>query len=262
MKPGKVLKILLVIYLAGGIAMYFLQELLMFHPKPLAQDHVFRFDQPFTEVNLTTPDKRNLNLVKFHAQSLKGVVLYFHGNRQNIERYARYAAYFTKNNYEVWMIDYPGYGKSTGKRSEQILYDDALLFYETAQEKISPEKIIIYGKSLGTGVASFLASKKDCRQLILETPYYSMLALAKHYFPLYPVSKLVRYTFPTHQYLKQVNAPITIFHGTSDGVIPYKHSEKLKEENPQLNLISVPGGEHNNLFNFSLVRKKLDSLLQ
>jgi pimeloyl-ACP methyl ester carboxylesterase len=129
-----------------------------------------------------------------------------------------------------------------------------------AKQKFSPENIIIYGKSLGTGVASYLASEKKCKKVILETPYYSMRSMARTYAPLYPAA-LIKYYFPVNEYLKKVNVPITIFHGTMDEVIPYKQSKKIKEELPKIELITVPEAFHNNLYKFPLVIQKMDSLL-
>jgi pimeloyl-ACP methyl ester carboxylesterase len=134
------------------------------------------------------------------------------------------------------------------------------LFYELAIKKTSAENIIIYGKSLGTGVASYLASTKPCKQLILETPYYSMTSMTRHYVPVYPAT-LMKYSFPINEYLQKVKVPVTVFHGTSDEVIPYKQSTKLKNETPDIDLITVPGGKHNNLYRFPGVIQKLDSLL-
>ncbi len=108
------------------------------------------------------------------------------------------AVNFTRNKYEVWMMDYPGFGKSTGKLTEQIMYDDAATLYQMARARFSKDSIIIYGKSLGTGVASQLASVKDCKRLILETPYYSIEALMKHYAFIYPVSLMAKYHFPNY----------------------------------------------------------------
>jgi pimeloyl-ACP methyl ester carboxylesterase len=159
------------------------------------------------------------------------------------------------------MIDYPGYGKSTGKRSEQALYDDALLFYKMAKGQVSAEHIILYGKSLGTGIAAQLASVRDCRRLILETPYYSMDALARHYFFIYPVMPMTKYALPTYKYFEYINAPVTIFHGTRDEVIPYKQSRWLVAKKPGTELISIEKGKHNNLPVFPLFQHKLDSLL-
>ena len=253
--------ILLGIYVIGGVVSYFLQDLIIFHPKKLPFNHSFHFNQPFKEINISPDGQRNLNIVQFlPGKKIKGIVLYFHGNMTNIERYARFATYFTSNDYEVWMIDYPGYGKTTGKRNEKTMYEDALLFYKLARERTPAENIIIYGKSLGTGVASYLASSKSCKKLILETPYYSMTSMSQTYVPIYP-ARLLRYTFPTNEYLKAVKVPVIIFHGTEDEVIPYKQSLKLKKQFPWIDLVTVPKGKHNNLYQYRAVIQKLDSLL-
>src|SRR6185295_15234793 len=149
------------------------------------------------------------------------------------------------------MMDYPGFGKSTGKRSEQIMYDDAKLLYKMARARFSKDSIIIYGKSLGTGIASYLASVKDCKRLILETPYCSIEALFSHYAFIYPVGWMSKYHFPTYKYFEKVDAPITIFHGTSDEVIPYSQSKRLiKIAKPGAELVTIEKGKHNNLNDF------------
>jgi uncharacterized protein len=262
-KSWKLFRIIFIVYVIIGVALYFLQELFIFHPKKLPADYAYQFDIPFREINLPVSAKKNLSIVQFTVPDSvrKGIVLYFHGNRQNINRYAKYAAGFTRNKYEVWMIDYPGYGKSTGKRTEQILYNDALLFYKMAISKVSAEHIILYGKSLGTGIAAQLASVRDCKRLILETPYYSLDAMARHYFFIYPVMPFTKYAIPTCEYFEYINAPITIFHGTRDGVIPYKHAKWLTEKKPGTVLITIPKGKHNNLGTFPLFQQQLDSLL-
>ncbi len=111
-------------------------------------------------------------------------------------------------------------------------------------------------------MASFLASQRQCKQLILETPYYSIDALAKHYFPFYPVMPMTRYSFPIYKYLKDVKTNTTIFHGTADEVIPYKQAKQLTAENKNVQLITISGGKHNNLSRFPLFQQKLDSLLR
>ena len=259
-KIRRIITAAILLYLAGGIILYFIQDLLLFHPKPLLPRHRFSFRQPFEEVN-SAVDNRNLNFIKFKTLGPRnGIVLFFHGNMENVEHYGDYPPLFTKNGYEVWMTDYPGFGKSTGKRSEKTMYQDALLIYEKAGGQISPDSIIIYGKSIGTGVASFLASRRKSRQLILETPYYSIDALAKHFFPIYPVRSLMKYSFPTYQYLKKVNSPLTLFHGTRDKVVPYSQSKQLADENHQVELVTIENGRHNNLAAFPLFQHKLDSL--
>ena len=262
-KIWKWFQIIALVYIMIGVALYFLQDKFIFHPKKLPADYQYQFDVPFRQIDLAVTDEKNLSIVQFTVPDSvrKGIVLYFHGNRQNINRYAKYANSFTRNNYEVWMMDYPGYGKSTGKRTEQVLYDDAALLFKMALSKVSVEQIIIYGKSLGTGIAAQLASKKDCKRLILETPYYSMDALAKHYFFMYPVIPMTKYSLPTFQHFAYVNAPITIFHGTMDRVIPYKQAKWLVEKKPGTELITLEKGRHNNLPDFPLFHQKLDSLL-
>lgn len=264
-KIWKWIKIVLAIYIVIGVALYFLQEKFLFHPEKLPQDHVFNFSIPFKEINLAVNNEKNLSIVQFTVPDsvCKGVVLYFHGNMRNIERYAPFASNFTKNNYEVWMMDYPGYGKTTGERSEQIMYDDAKLFYQMARARFAKDSIIIYGKSLGTGVASYLASVKDCRRLILETPYYSIEAMFNHYAFIYPVSWMSKYHFPSYQYFEKVDAPITIFHGANDEVIPYSQAKRLmKIAKPGAELVTIEKGKHNNLNDFPLYHQKLDSVLQ
>ncbi len=253
----------LTVYSMIGVILYFIQELLLFHPKPLPQQYRFSFQQPFTELNIPVEKDRNLNFIQFTvADSVqKGVVLYFHGNRRNIERYAHYAPYFTSKGYEIWMVDYPGFGKSTGKRTEQVMYEDASLLYKMAAKQVPGHDIIIYGKSIGTGIAAQLASTQTCKQLILETPYYSIDALLRHYVPVYPVSQLTKYHFPVYKYLQQVKAPVTILHGTDDEVIPYKQAKRLKELHSQTELVTIRGGKHNNLLKYPAFRQKLDSLL-
>lgn len=264
-KIWKWTKVIAVIYIVCGVALYFLQEKFLFHPQKLSADHVFHFPIPFKEINLAVNNETNISIVQFTVPDsvCKGVVLYFHGNRQNIERYAPFATNFIKNNYEVWMIDYPGYGKSNGERTEEIIYKDAKELYKMARAQFAKDSIIIYGKSIGTGIAAQLASVKDCKRLILETPYCSIEALFNHYAFIYPVSWMSTYHFPTYQYFEKVDAPITIFHGTSDGVVPYSNSERLlKVAKPGAELITIEKGEHNNLNDFLLFHQKLDSVLQ
>jgi len=161
------------LYVLVGVALYFLQDKLLFRPQILSRDYQFDFTIPHTELDIQVDPESTINMVRFQSTDsvTRGVVLYFHGNRQNIERYAWSVPNFTRNGYEVWMLDYPGFGKSTGILSEQCFYDWALKVYELAAAQYPSSSIVVYGRSLGTGIASQLASIKDCKELILETPY-------------------------------------------------------------------------------------------
>lgn len=257
------LKILLIIYAAGGIALYYFQDYIFFRPVQLDKRYEFEFDYPFREVNIPYNAESNINIIQFTSDSLpKGVVLYFHGNRRNIEWYARFSEVFTRNGYEVWMMDYPGYGKSTGERTEKKLYEWSLLFYKLARANYSPDSIILYGKSLGSGLAAQLASVRDCKNLILETPYYNFTSLVRQYVPFYPLNRIIKYKFPTNEYLPNVTAPITIFHGTKDRLIWYSNASKLKPLlKPGDEFITLEGGGHRGLPRYSAYQLKMDSLL-
>jgi len=268
-KPAKrkIVKLLLwltLLYIAGGIAIYFLQDRFILQPKKLTADYQYSFQLPFREINLPVNNDRNINIIQFTVPDSirKGVVLYYHGNKQNVEHYASFASNFTNNHYEVWMMDYPGFGKSTGVCTEETMYEDAALVYQMARSGFAKDSIIIYGKSLGTGIAAWLASVKDCRKLILESPYYSMDALMQHYLFAYPMHWLSKYHFPTNEYLPKVEVPVIIFHGTDDDIIPIKQSEKLKAIYPKAELIQIAGGNHNDLSNFPVFHEKLNELLK
>jgi len=252
---------LAIVYLTGGIVLYFIQDLILFHPKPLSKEYQFSFDEPFEEMNVPF-EGQNISIIKFKpVGNRKGIALFYHGNRKNVERYKKYPGFFLRNQYEIWMIDYPGFGKSTGKRTEALIDREAILMYDLALKQTSSDSIVIYGKSIGTGVACYVAANKDSKRLILETPYYSIPALARHYFPIYPVGALIKYSLPVHDYLNKTKAPVTIFHGTGDEVVPYAQSLRLKKENPKVELITIENGRHNDLPEFALFQKKLDSLL-
>jgi uncharacterized protein len=260
----RLLKIIIIVYCSAGIALYYLQEKLMFHPIPLPPDYQFKFNIPFKEVNIAINTKDNLNVIRFLTRDSipRGVVLYFHGNRDNVNRYARYAANFTSHGYEIWITDYPGYGKTTGQFTEENLYMQAKEVYKLARSRFGKDSIIVYGKSLGSGVASYLASKEPCRRLILETPYYSIPDLLGNYAPIYPTTAMSHFKLPTGEYLKEINIPVTIFHGNADWIIPYRCAAKLKQFlKPVDEFITIDKGSHNDLNDFPLFHEKLDSIL-
>jgi len=258
------IKVFLLLYAIIGIALYYLQDYILFQPVAIGKSHRYDFSNPHREINIPYNNETNINIIQFTAKdsAAKGVVLYFHGNRKNIGWYAKYAPNFTMNDYEVWMIDYPGFGKSTGKFTEQRLYDYALQLYKLARAKYDPSRIVIYGKSMGTGIAAQLASIRDSKYLVLETPYYSMTSLISHYFPIYPIGKIIHYHLPTNEYLEKVTAPIVILQGTDDGIVPFSNAEQLKSVLKNKDeFVAIQNGSHNNLNDFTLFHQKLDSLL-
>ena len=258
------LKIIVLLYSLIGITLFYLQERFLFHPEKFSNAYVYHFKIPFEEVNIPFNSTDTINMVKFFpADSVRrGVVLYYHGNKENIERYAKFADNFTKHGYEVWMEDYPGFGKSTGERTEKKLFEQAYQIRKIAASKYGADSIIIYGKSFGTGIAAYVASESNNKRLILETPYYSIPSLFSCYAPIYPTSKMSNYKIPTNEFLTDVKCPISIFHGTSDGVVPYRNASRLKSVLKQGDeFVTIDKGTHHNLNDFPLFQHKLDSLL-
>jgi alpha-beta hydrolase superfamily lysophospholipase len=263
-KIFRIISIVLLVYALAGLAFFYGQERIIFNPLPVPADSSYHFNEPYREAWVDLDKNTRINLVQFTVpDSLrKGIVLYFHGNKGNVRRYRRFAVNFTKHGYEVWMPDYPGFGKSTGTITEPALYEMALQVYKLARQQYQPSQIIIYGKSLGTGMATQLAAVRDCRQLILETPYYSMRSLIGMYLWMYPLDNLLHYQFRSDLYIPKVTAPITIFHGTSDWIIPYRNASRLKSLLKQTDrFITIPGGEHRNLNGFPKMQQELDRLL-
>jgi uncharacterized protein len=253
-----------VIYVAGGVALYFLQDYVLFRPLSLKRDHKYNFDLPHKDIDIPITKEDTLNLVQFLSTDTvtRGVVLYFHGNKRNISWYAKYPPYFTRHGYEVWIIDYPGFGKSLGHFDEQTLYDWSKLVYDYALKRFPADSIIIYGKSMGTCIATNLASKEKSQRLILETPYYDLPAVIKQYLFIYPVDWILHYKLRTYKYLKNVEEPVTIFHGTRDKIIFYSNAKRLQPFlKPTDEFITIDGGHHNDLYEFPEVVRKLDSLL-
>lgn len=239
----------LTIYVLACIGLYFMQEKLLFHPPKLDVSHQYSFTNPFKEFNLNAGNGMNINAVKFLAQGKsRGLVLFFHGNAGNIQRIGWIAEEFTTKGYDCIIMDYPQYGKSTGELTEANIFKMARAFYNKAVEEYAPADIILYGRSLGTGVAAHLAAEVDCKSLFLEAPYYSIVDVAQGRFPIFPVGLVAKYPFYTNKALPKVKCPIYAIHGTADNVIPYESAKKLEALNlPNFKLVTVDGGQHANL---------------
>ena len=246
-----------------GTSLYFLQEKVLFRPTVLNQNHVFKFSNSFEELFLKTDDKAIINAIHFKVENPKGVLLYFHGNAGDLSRWGIITEYFVDMNYDVLVMDYRTYGKSTGTLSEHALYSDAQFCYNYLKERYIENEISVYGRSLGTGIATFIASVNNPRQLILETPYYNIIDVAEHRFPLFPVKYLMHYKLPSNEFIQKVKCHISILHGTDDYVVPIKSGEKLFEISPQdlTTFTAIENGSHNDLINFETYRKKIQEIL-
>ncbi len=253
----------LVFYLLICTAMFLFQEKLIFLPSKLPQEYVYNFERPYHELFIDTPDGARLNALHFPVNNSKGIILYFHGNAGDLSRWGEVVAYFEQFHYDVLVMDYRTYGKSTGKIDEILLYKDAELFYSQAMEYFPEDRIVVYGRSLGTTFATHVASLNSPSQLILESPFYSLKSVAKERYWFLPVKPLLKYTFPTYDKLKEVGCNVTLLHGTNDRVVPFSNSERLQKTLPkeQIKLIPIPEGSHNDLVNFSEYQKGIRELL-
>ena len=256
--------VMLLLYVGLAAMAYSNQERLVFFPTKMPMNHAFDFCQQFEEIYLTAEDGARLNAVHIKQDSAKGTILYFHGNSGNISHLIHVANLFTRNGFASVLVDYRTFGKSTGEMSEQALYSDAQLFYDYILNSESEEDVILYGRSFGTGIATWLASKNSPKRLILESPFNSAVELGQHRFPFLPIDWLSEYRFPSDQYVKDVRCPIFIFHGTEDSVIPYEQAEKLYEAIPgtSKSMFAIEGGGHNYLQDDAVFKKGMAEALR
>jgi uncharacterized protein len=240
---------------------YFNQEAMIFFPNKLGKNYVFKFEGKYNEINVKTKDGKLLNGLLFHADSTKGLIFYLHGNGGAIDSWGEIASTYTNMYYDVFFLDYRGYGKSEGEISSQKeIYEDVQSAYNEMKLKYAEDKITILGYSIGTGPAAYLASQNHPKRLILQAPYFSLEDMMQIKFPFLP-SFLLKYKFETNQYLPNCKMPITIFHGNKDGVIPYSSSLKLKPLlKPSDTLITLDNQGHNNMSANDIYLKSIEIL--
>lgn len=202
-------------YILICVALYFLQERLIFFPELLSPDFTFTFPGRFEEIALPS-NNAVISTLYFKADPPKGVVLYFHGNAGSLRSWGAVAATFVERGYDVLLPDYRGYGKSSGHiASEQMLHDDAAVAYRYLLGRYPEEQIVVYGRSIGSGIATYLAKSHRPRMLILETPYFSLKEIVRQHYPFVP-GALLNYPLRTDLWIGDVGCPVYLFHGTSD----------------------------------------------
>jgi len=253
-----------VLYASGCLWIYFNQESLLFHPEKLAKNHSFTFETPFKEFDLKTTDHESLNCLLFSGDSThKRLVFFLHGNTGNLEDQEGPSAFYTSLGYDFCCFDYRGFGKSSGKITDEAqFFADARLVYNHLKKKYQEEDIVIIGYSVGTGTAALLASENHPKQLVLLAPYYSMIDMAAIRYPYVP-SFLVSYPFETFKYIQQVKCPVSIFHGKEDNAIPYNSSKRLAGLMKKGDLfVPLENCDHNGISNQPKFQQKIQQLLQ
>lgn len=223
-----IVKVAAVVYILLCVLLYFIQEKMIFFPEKLPQDYIFQFDQAFEERHFTTADNTKLHGLLFKADSSKGLIFYLHGNAGSLRSWGEIAKTYTDLHYDLFILDYRGYGKSAGNiNGEQQVYDDVQRVYDSLKNSYSEKNIIVLGYSVGTGPAAKLASANHPKLLILQAPYYSLADMMKHRFAIIPAF-ILKYQFPNNVFLHGCTMPVVIFHGNKDEVIYYGSSLKLK----------------------------------
>jgi hypothetical protein len=183
----------------------------------------------YEEVYLDSYDETKIHGVLFKSESSLGLIFFLHGSGGNVSWYKESIPVYTGLNYDMFILDYRGYGKSGGKiKREEDVFLDAKSAYEYVKKFYSEGQIIIIGFSMGGPVAARLASEYSPKALILEGTIFDMLEKGKKKFPFLPVSRIARYRFQVMNYIPSIKAPIIVFHGDQDKASDANNSLRLR----------------------------------
>ena len=237
-------------YLLVAVAAYLAQRKLMYFPDPT---HTLPLQVGLAGVAehvLLTPDGARVMVWYGKAMPGRPTILYFHGNAGSLANRAERIRRFMDEGLGIYMMTYRGYGGSTGRPSEQANVADAQLAYGAlVREGVDPKSLVVYGESLGTGVAARIASERLASGLVLEAPYTSIVAIAARAYPFLPVRMLLRDRYETDKIIAQVHVPLLILHGRQDDVIPVEMGRIVAQlANEPKRLAIFPAGRHSDLY--------------
>ena len=265
----KGLPIALTLFVFGVVGYYYMmQEALIFRCKRLDPNHEYTFNTSFEEVNLPVGKGDTINGVHFFHPNPKGVVFYLHGQGRDMLHWGERAERLVSYGYDVFVIDYRGWGKSTNNVSESNLMEDSMVGYNYLKERYNEKEIIVHGVSLGTAMATNVCAKNNPKLCILVSPYYNMLETAhfnKPFLPIWVLKIILKYHLRTDTWISKCKCPLHIFHGTKDRLIPYSQSElivkKLKTSKVKYNFHSLDGWGHNYIYQNEIYMKEVAALL-
>lgn len=219
---------------AIGVAIYLLmiaafENRLIFYPTRELAATPADYGLAFEDVTLTTEDGVALHGWWIPAERERAVLLFFHGNAGNIGDRLISIDVFRRLGLTVFIIDYRGYGRSEGKPSERGTYMDgeAAWEYLTTERNVAPERIVVFGRSLGAAVAAKVAAEHRPRALILESAFTSVPDMAASVFPLLPVRFLARTRYDNLKRVAEIACPLLVIHSRNDEIIPFAHAERL-----------------------------------
>lgn len=244
------------------LVFFLFQHYFFFRPEILPRNFPYRYPFPFTEVDFEMEDGGLINGLLFQVPNARGVVFYLKGNSRSLKGWGKFAKDFVGKGYDFFMIDYRGFGKSSGRRTETALYNDAQIVYKWLSARYPEDKIVLYGRSMGSGIAARLASWNHPRMLILDSPYFSFRYQIGRYAFWMPLGWLLRYQIRTDRFIRQVQCPIFIIHGNRDHLISYQQGKMLHALTADRSeLITIEDGGHNNLPDFPEYHEELYEIL-
>lgn len=243
---------------AGLLALlWWAQERLIFLPQRLPAEHRFEVPTGVQERWVEVPCAR-LNLLHLREPGARGVVFYLHGNAGSLQSWFVDVEHWRRAGLDLVMLDYRGYGKSSGRiDSEAQLHADVAAAWAQVAPEYAGRQRIVFGRSLGTGLAAALAAQAPAELrpelTVLVSPYTSLLAVAAEQHPWVPealLARLLRYPLRTDQWLPQVQGRVALVHGGRDRLIPPEHSRRLQALVPQAQLLWLPDAGHIDLQQF------------
>jgi len=241
--------VLATLYAALLGAVWFVQERLLFEPQPLPATHRFVVEPDVHERWIDVPGAR-LNALHLRLPRPDGVVFFLHGNAGNLDSWFVNAGFYRQANFDLFMVDYRGYGKSSGRiESQAQLEADVRAAWADVAPRYAGRRRVIYGRSLGSGLAAALAAEVQPELTVLVSPFESMTALAGEHYPWVP-SALLRYPLRTDLALSRIVGPVWMAHGELDMLIPLQHAERLLARSPQARLLRVVGAGHADIQEF------------
>lgn len=220
---------LLTTWLLLMILIYVFQSRLIFFPDRAIMMTPAHLKLPYEDVFLKTRDGTRIHGWHVRHTTARATLLFLHGNAGNISHRLDSVHRFYQMGLSVFIIDYHGYGRSTGSPGEAGTYQDAQAawMYLTGDLQLPAHQVIVFGRSLGGAVAVWLANEFHPGALIIESTFTSVVDLGKRFYPYLPVQWLTRIRYPTLDRIAGINCPLLVIHSRNDEIIPYEHGYKL-----------------------------------
>ncbi|KQW52206.1 hypothetical protein ASD88_06350 [Pelomonas sp. Root662] len=246
----------LLAWLAVVALLWWKQESLLFFPQALPADTRLATEPDVHERLVDVPGAK-LSVLALRLPEPRGVVFFLHGNGGSLQNWFTDTDFYRRAGFDLVMPDYRGYGKSTGRiESEAQLHADVMAVWRSVAPRYAGKRVVIYGRSLGTGLAAELAATVQPDLTVLVSPYASIAGLARHHYPWVPTLAL-RYPLRTDRVIERIRGPVLLVHGDRDEVIPFAESAKLQAVLPGARLLRIEGGSHNDLQDMPAYRQAM-----